>query len=607
MTLGLGVFRLMESPDYCFTEREEDLADVAALLAIERFLSSGLILRRAEILEDEVRLYFSWANIGDAVISITPPDERPCYVRSRAANVMISGAQVTRPWAMLMKRIALAVTARGLVPLLERLRPPPPEEDSTPIEQQVGPDGPVTENPQRQLREFDSPINQWGELPNDKSIFSKNLRDFMCDHATKRKFYDTFRFDGPEAAVLHGDLECLFITPRSRAPLPSFFNYPWPLRSGCGDLITSGETILEDLDVIQGGAEKLISAIRHSVTESGGNCPVTVFSTCIPVIIGDDIEGILSQCKHLSPNGIYHISPRTISAMDVQLPYILAARERFLAQGGLTEAGTIALIGFRDDRARAELISLLEGSGIRVTGCMVPELGPKRFEDVLRAEVLVIRQSSAHKALLDRLLDGVERKRIESEAPWGWAATTGFFSEIARYVGKEAEVARVIERKLEELSEERRLLEAKASDMVLAFVIEPGQEHRLIDPAAQTGLPILPVTLELGFPTRVLVYGEDVVRFEQARARLEGYIGVEVLPFITPSDLDRLLEPPVRAVFSEYFYDHRLTRRGLAQFSARDFEIGLDGALRTLKRLIRIATLSFYRDYKLHIAGDADT
>jgi hypothetical protein len=598
------------------------LAGIVASLSLERFVASGMSLQRVEVLGDEVRVFVLWPGVGEAAVCVAPPDGRPCFCGHPHASVMLIGASVSKPWALLMRRVASALGGGGVAGLIELLRPWMPvaldEHVEAPVgDEQPGPDGQrpgpdAAESDPGPRYEFTSPINQWGEDPPGRvpDPFPRTERDFLCDHAMRRKIYDSVRFDGPEAAVVHGDLECSFITPHSRAPLARFFNYPWPLKSGDdeGGVHGGGDnTLLGDLDVINGGGDKLEAAVRGRIVSARGRCPVTVFSTCVPTIIGDDVDGIVARCRDSSPHGVYHVSPRTVKTIDVSLPYVEAARDLFLADGGRPVPGTVGLVGFLDDRARAELAAILAEAGIPLAGCIVPLMGPGRMVEVLKAELLVFRPSVIHQDLCDRLFAGVDRARIAPPAPWGWAATRAWVLEVARQVGRGEAAAAVLDARMEVLDRRRRGLEEQAAGHALAFVLDAGQEERILDPASQTGLPILAMVRELGFPVRILVYAGREAAWAKSRERLAAaaHGGVEVHPFRTPDEMEALLGPPVRAAFTEFFFDHRLSRRGLAQFSARDFEIGLEGALRSLDRLVRVASTPFYRTYAAHLARGA--
>jgi hypothetical protein len=58
-----------------------------------------------------------------------------------------------------------------------------------------------------------------------------------------------------------------------------------------------------------------------------------------------------------------------------------------------------------------------------------------------------------------------------------------------------------------------------------------------------------------------------------------------------------LVEGAFDAVYSEYFYDSRLTRSGKAEFSLLDLEMGVEGCLRSLQRLGNICHWPFYERY----------
>ena len=585
------------------------LSALLALLGIEKYAAAGLALARVEVLDEQVRLFLSWGPLGDFVVCLAPADGRPCFCTTAAISVMLVESAVTRPLSLLMRRIAAGLRDRT-VPALETALEPhfeiirssqgPGGGDSTGDVEGEGGGGPDTPF-------LPSPINTWsGDVPaaDAATTYPRPARDFLCDHAMQRKFYESFQFDGRSACVVHGDLECSFITPRGRTPLPRFFNYPWPLPGAQEN--RRDITDMDDLDVINGGTEKLDEYVRRAVARVGKEGPVTINSTCIPTLIGDDIERVIARNLPDAAHGVFLISPRTLSPVDVFMKYVEKARDKGLAEGIAPVPGAVALVGFREDAARDELIGLLDACGIPLSGCILPLEGEKLMRDVLTADVLVFRPSEIHQALYGRLFTGVERTRIAPPAPWGWKSTEAWLLTVADAAGRGEAAREVLAARMAEGEARRAGLRTEAQRHTLAFVLDAGQEGRVLDRDAQTGLPVLGVVRDLGFPVRVLVFAGRPAAWETARARLaaEAGDGVEVVPFTTPEELQAgLPNPPVRAVFTEYFYDVRLSRTGKGQFSSRDFEMGLAGADRTLDRLVRVARTPFYREYAAHLAG----
>jgi len=94
---------------------------------------------------------------------------------------------------------------------------------------------------------------------------------------------------------------------------------------------------------------------------------------------------------------------------------------------------------------------------------------------------------------------------------------------------------------------------------------------------------------ELGFDVRCLVFSPggkaDAARLRRARAP-SGAGTIEFVPFSSRAQLDRLLAGGADLVFSHFNHDPRLEARGLRGFTEAAFEPGLDGLLRSGRRLL---------------------
>ena len=107
-------------------------------------------------------------------------------------------------------------------------------------------------------------------------------------------------------------------------------------------------------------------------------------------------------------------------------------------------------------------------------------------------------------------------------------------------------------------------------------------------------MPLLRVLREMGLGVEILCHGE---------AKKKDAPGLRF--FRTPDELDRLLrDGRFEAVYSEYTYDNRLARAGKSQFSLDCFEMGLAGAVRSLRRLGGICRWPFSRRYARFMGED---
>lgn len=559
-----------------------DEAKLEEVLSLSRFREAGLHLDKAEIIGSDVRFHVLWRGVGEGWFRIVEGRDDARFCASTHVCVLYEGREVSRAFALLMRKVARALSGLTIDDLLALLGPPP-------LEAAVPEDQPT-------------PIHQW--------CMADGWYRFLCDHAVQRKFFETFAFEGASIYLMHGDLECLFITPHSGINLPRFFNYPWALCAegnfGGGSLITD----LDDLTVIQGGQQRLEECLRKAIERIGDQGPILVNSTCVPIVIGDDIDGIIAAHQAECAKGIYHVGPRTIQPVDVFMQYVEDEKERALKANEVTPC-SVALVGFRDNRATAEIIETLGEAGITVTGCVLPRMSSERMRRALSAEALVFNPSVVHSPLYKRVFGDLDRKKLEPVGPWGFARSRDWFEQVAEAVGVAGKMREVLARREARVAEVKRDLAARAQRHALGFVVVPSSVSRLFDPLSITGLPIVPVVREFGFSVRIAVYGGAKSQYLKAcsalEAALSGLEGVEVIGFESPQELDEFLrDPSLAAVFTEFFYDHRLSRRGKGSFSAREFEMGLEGAVRSLRRLVNIAELPFYRAYSRYLCSSSD-
>jgi len=143
----------------------------------------------------------------------------------------------------------------------------------------------------------------------------------------------------------------------------------------------------------------------------------------------------------------------------------------------------------------------------------------------------------------------------------------------------------------------------------LAFVVGDDQIRQIADPATTWGVPLLPLLEEFGFSLDFMIYASDAKGGRAAAAELQKGLDEPSRHrhrlFQTPSQLKMLLDSgPFSAVYTEHFFDFRLSRSGKAQFSLNVLERGFGGAVRSLERMLEICDFPLYRRYGRYM-GDA--
>jgi nitrogenase molybdenum-iron protein alpha/beta subunit len=415
---------------------------------------------------------------------------------------------------------------------------------------------------------------------------------------------------GEVAIVEHTDIECLYNVAPSDTRLPSFFNAPAfgeHLRSTGERPQVAAEvdarhlfTDIRDREVIT-GADRLLDQTLEALAEDPAR-PKMVFvhGGCLPDVTGDDLEASVARTRDKLRLPVVVVGTRN-DPLAAALGELVGERE-FDPQREL-EPGSVALLGFPEVTGRAEIDAMLERAGVEVVATALPNFGPDELEGLCRASVLVAYPWSRHLETSRRLSARLAPARaILPPSPYGVAGCCRWLRAVAAASGRGEAMETVIAARLDELRPRWQALRARARRYRVGFIVDHPSWRAVLDPARSVGVPMLPMLLEMGFGVEVLIYvrpGADEPEPEPGLVRVRSYRSC--------AELDALLaEPGVVAWYSELHYERRLTRKGKNPFSLRQFHMGLDGALRSLRELVELAELPFFRRYHEHLGPAFD-
>lgn len=385
-------------------------------------------------------------------------------------------------------------------------------------------------------------------------------------------------------------------------------------QAGTGDpakrAIAAHYTELTDYDVIMGGQKKLLDVLNFAIDHLHGDM-IFAHVTCIPAVTGEDVDSVIRKAQERSPVPILTLT-MTPDAKDVIFGPILV-EQRKAAEARVTESipNAINLIGFPEDAATTDLVGLLEKLGVQVNVILLPIVQLARVKRLPAAPLHVIHPNEFWQNLYNQLLFDTRLRSINPVAPFGYERTVRWLESVAKEAGSASGIDRlpeVVEAAWAPHRERFERLRAEARTHRLGFVLGSDQVRQIAEPGVTWGVPLLGVLEEFGFALDFMVHAPGQQEGRDAARAIQKALGEpqrhRVRLFQTPSQLRMLLASgPFSAVYSEHFFDFRLSRSGKAQFSLTLFERGFGGAVRTLERLLDVCRLPLYRRYG-RAAGD---
>ena len=315
---------------------------------------------------------------------------------------------------------------------------------------------------------------------------------------------------------------------------------------------------------------------------------------CTPIIMGEDFQGLARRCRKEIGGVTVGWSQKDRDAKDNFGEHFrsLAARPGFFA--GTGDPARVNLFHFAPSLREAEMKPFLTELGLKTGVCVFPDVDFPSLEDLPKARWQIFCEMTSYPTKVRELFQASPRPVLTVRAPYGLAGTRACLREIAAATGREKAFEKVWGKRLAAFLPAWEGLRRQASGYRLAFVVSESTLPGLLRLRYGHGAPLATVVQEMGF-------GVDLLYYDRHGAPPELPPGLEkarVATFRSPWELERCLrEGEFQAVYSDICFDWRISRAGKARFSSRDVEPGLEGARRTLERLLRVCRLPFYRHY----------
>lgn len=449
--------------------------------------------------------------------------------------------------------------------------------------------------------------------PGGRELSDETIRENLDEVAEHAFFLDPFLrrigtqetlgtlLDADEglALVVHTDQECTTKLPWLKGA--EHFRYicsrltPLPTRN-CGRGIAWLEP--SQAETVRGDETRLAQALREAAARTETRL-VVLMGTCVGDVTGLDYEGIAAAVEQESGKPVVVIGQMLehFVEMDHTWKMLLQVADR----SGVPEQGRINLVGYApvESELADEFRAVLPGLGLQLNALLVPSFRSQQALDFGRAAFSVLNPARSSAFEFSRAAEsfpGMTFHRVPP--PFGKSAALAFYHRLAALAGRPdpgadaAGLWRPYEDEFERWRERARRHRA-------CLVLRPADAPYLLDPLELHGLDLLEVLVEFGFSVTVVVLagaeGEAVRRRLRRRVRANPPLAEHVDVALEAVDrLPRILRDlDARLCFTEFPPDRRILEAGKMFFQPRDFPPGLAGAVRSIRRLVRLAESRF--------------
>lgn len=354
--------------------------------------------------------------------------------------------------------------------------------------------------------------------------------------------------------------------------------------------------------MVMGTGEKADALVSEVKRQSQAGNFLVVTHLCTPIVMGDDFQGLARRCEKESCGTSVNWSQKDRDRRDNFGDHLRAVLGRAGMFDGPGDPASVNLFHFPDRVREKELRPFLKELGLSVNVCLFPTVDFPAIERLPEARWQVFCEKSIQTDKTLELMAGFSRPVVKARAPYGVEGTRECLRAVASAAGKEREFERAWSARLAAFLPAWEANRREAAGYRLAFVVSESSLPRLLELRYGHGVPLAAAVREMGFGVDLLYFD----RHGRAPRLPAGLEGARVEVFRAPWELERALrDGEFHAVYSDVFFDRRVNDAGKARFSSREFEMGLEGAGRSLERLLAVCRTPFYRRYARSLARGA--
>lgn len=467
---------------------------------------------------------------------------------------------------------------------------------------------------------------------------------FLVHEWVMRNMDQSISLNLPEASIHHSERECQWISPKNKETWYHFFNFPGWYYDHRFDkyyylsdeerekyILWGNEwewmwitTDLNENDIVMWEWTDKLSRALEYVAENIEKRNIKLLSfncCCVPRVIWDDVYSVLKRAKEkISVPFIFQWQlEKTPYEQKIMLleEYI----EKIDVDSIKKIENTISLFWFHENKYQKELWDILKNNWIKINTSFIPSIDIRILELMYKSELFVFSPNNFQKEIFEYPFQWIWTKFISPKYPYWANNTENWLKSILWEFNKELLLNEIINDIREEYLSKIEVVK-KRWYTIWIVLLWLQEVKKFFSTDYMNNVDLIDFFEEMWFEINFIIYDNfkwftknnddsyklsdwnhdkiDEIIYNKLKNKANHKINyfssdLEFDNFFNNSNLD--------LVYSDVYFDDRISKLWINQFSLKNFYPWYSGAIKTINELINLCEMSFYKKYSKYFSN----
>ncbi len=461
---------------------------------------------------------------------------------------------------------------------------------------------------------------------------------FVIHEWVMRNMDQSIRLNLPEISIHHSERECQWISPNNKATWYHFFNFPWGYYDHRFDkyyYLTKKEkkkyidwknewgwvwisTDLSENDIIMWEwTNKLSRALDYAIENiEKKNIKMLSFNCCcVPRIVWDDIYSVLKRVKEKV--NIPFVFRWQLEKTPYEQKIMLL--EKYIDKIDINSIkeikNSISLFWYHENIFQKDLWKILSINWVKINTSFIPTIDVRLLELMYKSELFVFSPNNFQKEVFEYPFQDMGKKFITPKYPYWLKSTKNWLKNILSEFKINLTINSKVETIISEYEKKVEIVKNKWYKIWIVFLWLQ-EIKKFLNNDYMNNIDVVQFLEEMWFELNFIVLDNfnwftndnensyEISDWNHEKIEKTIYENLKnkkkhkIIYFSSDDGFkDIFKQNNFDLIYSDVYFDNRITKLWTNQFSLKNFYIWYSWALKTINELINLCEMTFYKNY----------